>query len=443
MSSTRKLASLQFASIAAMLLVCLTSVNAQEAEKTKKQSGPAHRAADADEQYVLRTYDVADIVINVQDHPYSESLQRDARPAPPRGGGGGFGGGGGGGVFSVPDNRTSSTNRRSKTASGAAPLVMLCQFGPEGGRGSAPGGTLQLEGTGSTGPAITMGDLIRVITNTIASETWSQPQGEGKIQSLGTSLIVWQTPSVHKLIQQLFQAVSQTSGHRQTLTVDARWLLLSFDDVDSLVMKDSKELPQVNRDVLAKFSRRSSSIRGLTNCFSGQLVYVVSGTQRSFVVGYIPVVGALERQKRDTALVSLHEKPRFQLVADSSEGGFSRSRSVGYQPIVENENFGAVLEIRPTSMGGLKSDVIVELKSTLTAQAEHAAESPRAATSDGMVPAVDRVAVESQEFATTLRVPFGKPILVGGMTHLAGPAKANEDAKSPERPQLYLVLEIR
>ena len=67
-------------------------------------------------------------------------------------------------------------------------------------------------------------------------------------------------------------------------------------------------------------------------------------------------------------------------------------------------------------------------------------------------PHVDRLAVEMQELATTLRLPLGEPVLVGGMTYLTPPLRQNDAApadstdpqsESHENPQLYLVLEIR
>ena len=72
---------------------------------------------------------------------------------------------------------------------------------------------------------------------------------------------------------------------------------------------------------------------------------------------------------------------------------------------------------------------------------------------DPSAPAVDRIAIETQELATTLSVPLGHPILVGGMTYLppsigslrqeakAGTRQPQEAAA--ETPQLYLLLELR
>jgi hypothetical protein len=70
----------------------------------------------------------------------------------------------------------------------------------------------------------------------------------------------------------------------------------------------------------------------------------------------------------------------------------------------------------------------------------------------GAAPRVDRLAVEMQELATTMRLPLGEPMLVGGMTYLTPPLRQTNDsgsdstepqADSSETPQLYLVLEIQ
>src|SRR3954468_8839131 len=95
--------------LAGLILVscCITAADAQDPARAKKPA-PTAKPAAANDDYVLRTYDVGDLVINVQDHPYSASLQSAESPIQHGGGGGmggggyGGGGGGGGGVFSVP-----------------------------------------------------------------------------------------------------------------------------------------------------------------------------------------------------------------------------------------------------------------------------------------------------------------------------------------------------
>jgi hypothetical protein len=58
--------------------------------------------------------------------------------------------------------------------------------------------------------------------------------------------------------------------------------------------------------------------------------------------------------------------------------------------------------------------------------------------------------MDTQEFATTLRVPLGVPVLVGGMTYVPPTIGAFHDAESTQpkeqsldNPQFYLVLELR
>jgi hypothetical protein len=141
-----------------------------------------------------------------------------------------------------------------------------------------------------------------------------------------------------------------------------------------------------------------------------------------------------------------------QLVSDAQTDVTRRDSRVGYQPIVTNLNFGAVLEIRPTliPLGGSEKAAMVDLKSTVTVAAD--SEDERKAAESGFTPTVDRVSIQTQDFATTLRVPLGKPTLIGGMTDnpasaaAVGDGRTNADETKPvskEKPQRYLVLEVR
>ncbi|HBO44059.1 MAG TPA: hypothetical protein DD670_09025 [Planctomycetaceae bacterium] len=128
---------------------------------------------------------------------------------------------------------------------------------------------------------------------------------------------------------------------------------------------------------------------------------------------------------------------------------------MGYQPIIEKTNFGTLLEIRPTLIPGSES-AVVDLRSTVTTPGGPA--SVGGPEVGGVpVPRVDRFAMETQEFATTLSMPLGRPVLVGGLTYvtsmpsgneiaLPGPGAKPHASKSPdnaETPQLYLVLELQ
>ena len=259
---------------------------AQMATAQQKTSG-------AESPLILRTYEVGDLILDIHDYPYGESLQRtQSAPGGPGRGGGGFGGGGGGiggsGVFSVPDG-DSASNLHGRHVAGDGAVFRLCQFGGGGvtnESGTVPGG-------------ITIDNLIDAIEATIAPATWADNGGgEATIRPVGTVLVILQTSQVHDRIRDLLLQVRAASSGRKNVTIDARWLLLTSDDLASLVLPDQNGPPEVDRKRLAEFTRRSGSIRGITTCFSGQLVYIISGTRQNFVSSYIPVVGSLDLPQR-------------------------------------------------------------------------------------------------------------------------------------------------
>ena len=239
-------------------------------------------------------------------------------------------------------------------------------------------------------------------------------------------------------------------------------MLLDSDDLEKLITSDPQGKVQVDRRVLAEYTCLPSSIRGLTSCFTGQLVYLVSGTRQSIVTSVIPVVGSVGEPEQFGAQFAAQGTPqgRFQFVSQPQGlGGFgeprfaaSGERSVGYQPVVETPNFGALLEIRPTLVPG-DNAAIVDLRSTITVPGEPLRDLAVQSHQALEVPKVDRVAIDTQELATTLNIPLGQPVLVGGLTYVtsstlrmnqvadAAPSPANSARQ--ETPQLYLILELR
>lgn len=369
-------------------------------------------SADADaqdrtsDQLVIRTYEIGDLLLNIHDRPYADLPSTPTTNPTLAGGMGGGGGGGFGGAPRVPGVVTGSAF--------ATPINMT----------------------------VTPDTLIDAIVTAADHGSWSENgTGPGQIMLVGSALVVAQKQAVHEQIEALLDALRQGTGNRGTVRVDARWLLLTSDELDQLT---ATENAGVDRGVLERLTRKPTSIRGITNCFGGQLVYLVSGTRRNVVQSYIPVVGSVDDTRFDAPQVARRSGPSLLLA--SQRDVVATSRGVGYQPIVSTPNFGALLTIRPTVTPG-DDRVTVDLKSTITvpsgAAVAQVADSAFAAGS----PAVDRVAIETQEFATTLRIPLGKPFLVGGMTYApmqqATRGVGNGQPREGEQPQLYLVLEVR
>ncbi|MCA9235003.1 MAG: hypothetical protein KDA44_06015 [Planctomycetales bacterium] len=382
------------------------------------------------EQYELRTYDIADLILTIHDHPYPGEPSKTTGRVPS----GSFGGSGGGLGANVQDPR--SPVQFAQFGGGGG------EFGRGGGRGYGP----PAAANETNGMNVTVDDVMGAIVETIEPETWEEKrggaaQGAGRIARVGAALVIWQTQQVHEQIAELLRALHSSAGSRKTLRIDARWLLLTSDELDALL---SGENSSVDRKTLDRLTRRPTSIRGVTNCFSGQLTYLVSGTRRNVVQGYIPVVGSIDSTAPDATQWAGGDGPVISLVSEQTE--FAPSRGVGYQPLVSTPNFGALLEIRPTLVHG-DDRVTVDLKSTITALGAPDDAAANQWESTGGAPAVDRSAIETQEFATTLRTPLGEPLLVGGMTCSPGVGEfdpaGTPAGESREAPQLYLVLEVQ
>ena len=402
----------QFMSVLSLIVLAVVSVRSAVGQQPTKP--PTAQGGANDGEMKIVAYDVGDLVMDVTDYPYPGS-DFGGSPSPPIvfGGGGGMGGGGfggGGGQF---------------------------QLGALGG-GMGLGGSAVA--SSSAGAPIRMDDLITVLVAAVAPGTWAaNGGGDADVKPFGNSIIVRQTSAVHRQIEQLLQQLRAGSGERKSVSIDARWLLLSSDELDQLVATDEAGNMTLSRERLAEFTRRPTSIRGRTNCFSGQLVYVVSGTKRNIVSGYIPVVGSLDDGSDAAQLASLSGGAKVRFVADVTFQPDAQ-RSVGYQPIVEKPNVGALLEIRPTLVRD-SNTAIVDLKATVTGSATAA---PTVSPAPGP-PEIDRVAIQSQVLATTLRVPVGEPVLVGGLTYAPTESRVAQPEGEPtgEAPQLYLVLEVR
>ncbi len=373
------------------------------AEPETGSYGVSTPAPASSEDMVILTYEVSDLILDVPDHPPG-------------------------------------------SLSGTSP------FGSTGGRGMPGAGGMGGMMDGGIGPSnagaglrstrITIEDLERVLIQVIAPESWAGNDGDGQVQHLGTSLVIRQTQAIHDEIQSLLDQLRNGQGKQRTVAIDARWLLLDSDELDQLIPPDQATERQVDRAKLDEFTRRPTSIRGRTNCFTGQLVYLTSGTRRNVVTSFVPVVGSvdspLERQ-----YASL---PGGAGLFATQLGG--QGRAVGYQPVVATPNLGVLLQIRPTLVPG-EDRAIVDLHSTLTSLGNSPAPATPAEQSpfEPMAPSVDRLAIDTQELGTTLSVPLGKPVLAGGLTYIASSsAHVAQDAgkaTSAETPQLYLVLELQ
>jgi len=164
--------------------------------------------AHAKGRMVLKTYQVADLVIPIEDHnaptaaSFAESL----------------------GVQG-PENRTMST-------SGPSPFTGQHSLQ----NGQSVSGSLNNQsspsspstGSGAQAPKKTMEDvLIKLITNTIKPESWDASGGPGTIDyfPLGMALTINQTPDIQEQVQELLHALRRLQD--QEVAVEVRFITIS------------------------------------------------------------------------------------------------------------------------------------------------------------------------------------------------------------------------
>jgi len=332
------------------------------------------------------------------------------------GGMGGFGGGGigggGGGFFSVRDRRTTLDSP------------------PENRQ------VLRQLGEGSSAGQSTMDDLINVIQTTISPEHWGA-EGGGTIAKLGNAMVISADSGTHEQIDAMLNLFRKRWGTVRTVSLEAYWLWLTEDELAGSLAQvparptDSNELKtfgQVKADAWKNLlearqnaeGEEKTGWRAKITCYNGQTVHTVSGTQRLAVVQVQPVLS-------------------------KGDDGKPEGR-IAYRPEVNLIQEGAALQVTPiTDVSG--ETVLLDIHSRVclpqeTRPAENQQPAPaqqgaveKMLASGGpaeIVEVIDKSQLSVQRFSTTLRVPVGEPMLVGGMTFSSLPKRGE--------PNLYLFV---
>jgi hypothetical protein len=372
---------------------------------------------------VVRLYDLSDLFAVAPpyaareggelDRETSEVFSSDgpsASSAGPNGGGGmggGLGGmGGGGGMFNVPE----TIDKELATDKGTQH-----QFGSKRGTGAGA----------SSGPRTSMDGLIDVITSTISQDSWDTVGGPASIASIGTSLLISSDAETHDKIGSLLDLFRKRWGTLRTVSVRAHWLWLSEAQVSDALAAEQKEGgPSAPYGVLsdgawkkllaaAAEEKKRAPYHAMLTCHNGQTVFTRAGSERLVISGVTPVAGSSEKEQ---AL---------------------------YQPIVHSIQDGVALQITPLVTRNAKF-VVLDVHSRVNLLGE----TPKPVTVkegglfgghntiEKLVAVIDRPSMQTQRLATTLRIPVGRPSLIGGMTF------ANE-GEGPANLYLFVTASVQ
>jgi hypothetical protein len=266
-----------------------------------------------------------------------------------------------------------------------------------------------------------MDQLLEAVTTTIEPSQWDDSGGPCSISPLGTSLLVSATSSIHRQIEGLFGAFRERWGTLRTVTVQADWIWLSRPELAQAVQRlpsltqpgQEPSFGLIDEKVWDELIVKEGCHTGYTatiTCTNGQTVNTVSGRQSVVVDAVTPVAGR----------------------GEETEIGYRASSS----PLQE----GAAVQVTPVVSTSGKF-VILDVHTRVVEPASDPVEQPPAAQGKAAktkhaaiaaAEAVDRPQLRSHRFATTLRLPVDRRVLVGGMTYQAD---AGDEAKG-----MYLVV---
>jgi Bacterial type II and III secretion system protein len=337
----------------------------------------------ADEKQDVLTilvYPVGDLVTKIKDYPYQggefptsgplNSPKKSGGSVPfisPAVSGGGFGGGGGGGGFSVQDPVGEG---QFQIASG----VMQ--------------GNANQQGTQNQ---LTPLNILKTIMASIEPASWEDNGGTATGTVLGSMLLIRQTKNNHKNIQELLEQIRSNSSSQKIVHITAYWVC-SNHKLNMIGLNSKQAFPiqledSVMENILVdKDGKASQGILSQITCFNGQTVCMTSGKRKALLQGLTPTVGV---------------------------------KSMAYQPRMVNLHSGVILQVKPQLDPNGKS-VSVDIQSVITKldDSQKKPQDVRTIFSDtkGKNFSLDDINMDVQELSTTVRIPTGKFVLIGGMT---------------------------
>lgn len=326
-----------------------------------------------------------------------------------------------------------------------------------------------------------------LITSTVATKTWSDNGGPGPISHYDGMLIVTQTREVHMQIEDLLAQLRAARRARPTLSVELHWLWLNAKQRDRLLAGHDKpsegQVPlAVDGKCLRQIAAEVPGFHGRVTCITGLTTAVSAGDLRATIVGTIPVIGdavgyqpiismpnvGVAAQVRPTfvpgtktamldiqSLIARWEKSRPPAIIGSAWPADRQVvAGVGNNPPFAAPAGGGVpggfLPMPgmpgpglPTS--GMPGSGMLPPGQNLPRNVPTTAPSPAVPTlRTHTVPGgsascpVDLPVVPTQQIGTTLRVPLGKPVVVGSITFAAA-GDAGLSAAKEDMIEAYLI----
>ena len=376
----------------ALLMLALLFPSLPACAQEAGAAAPGGAATDA-EKVVTRAYDIRDMLLVIRNYPFRGAMfsSRDASAAI---------------AFEPPP----------RPVNPAAPA-------PAPGEGAAAVPVPEVPHVETVHERLD--SLTQLITETVSPDTWRDAGGSvGSVRSLAGQLIITQTTQNHEQIVQLLTTLRGTRG--KMIRVRANWLLMSSAQAEKLfdIAGKGREaaLVPVDPAALRGLPQDVVQYQAQTVGFNTQTVHVISGPARTIVSDVDAQVGT-----GVAAFDPVMELVRSGLVLEVT-------------PLVAADNRYATLDLFTAFVDTARDGRPAPARAFAGPQPAQTGEVIKGAAqgegggilAEGVV---DRLSTTMQEIRTTVQVPLGQPVLIGGMT--LDPALNGQPS-----PQLYLVVEV-
>jgi hypothetical protein len=235
--------------------------------------------------------------------------------------------------------------------------------------------------------------LVPILQRTVSSQSdpgvaaWSDEGGPAAIEYLAPILIITQTPAAHKQIEDLLGQYRKHLQSTPIVTILARWVQVDADKAAKFLAGRAGADGQAVSAAALEEAGAKTLYQGHVQGYDCQLVHMESGEHRTYILSVEPVISA---------------------------------GAVACKPSVRDAMFGAVLEVRPILSPDAQwatldlRSFVMEFKEMRTKSLPDFGQAQGSAQPIRMN--LDLPSFFVHTFASTAKVPLGKPVLIGSMT---------------------------
>jgi len=313
------------------------------------------------------------------------------------------------------------------------------------------------------------------ITSLVATKTWVDNGGIGTISHYDRLMIISQTREVHTKIEQFLADLRARRHATSTLSVELHWLWLDAKHRDQLLAgRDKSSNGQVSLTIdpprLQQIGREVPGFHGQITCLNGLATAISAGDRRSIIVNTIPVVDSTVGYSPTICVANVGvmaqvwptlvpgtKTATLDIVSIITRWGPPQKPAIigavwpaEERVIASNPAPASNQAQNANSNGG--HEVFSKGSFVGAPPAKNATNSGSTTTPPPVAPAVrthsmqggsgscpvDRPVMPTQQIGTTLRVPLGKPVIVGSIT-FAPAGDAGLDGAGANPVEVYVI----